>query len=59
MPIIIPTNDQLNKFKAIFDRAVRIQQQKFNGQISKQEAENALEKIQNELDKYVEEMYLE
>jgi len=59
LPIIIPTNDQLNKFKAILDRAVRIQKQKFNGQISKQEAENALEKIQRELDKYVEKIYLE
>jgi len=56
-PIIIPTSEQLKEFKDIFDRAVKIQKQKFSGKISVQEAEINLEEIQKELDKKVLELY--
>jgi hypothetical protein len=58
LPVIIPTNDELKKYKDIFDRAVKIQKDKFAGKISVDEAEKKLTEIQKELDKYVEGMYL-
>jgi hypothetical protein len=59
LPIIIPTDEQLCKYKDIFDSAVKIQKDKFAGKISVDEAEKKLTEIQKELDKYVEGMYLE
>lgn len=56
-PIIIPTPTQLRSFEKIFNRAYDIQKRKFTGEISEQEAEAALEKVQEELDEMVEEMY--
>jgi len=58
LPIIIPTDEQLCKYKDIFDRAVKIQKDKFAGKISVDEAEEKLAEIQKELDKFVEGMYL-
>jgi len=58
-PIIIPSNKQLNIFENIFNHAVEIQKDKFAGKISVDKAEEKLTEIQNELDKFVEEMYLE
>ncbi len=58
LPIIIPTSDQLKAFEAIFHRAYNIQQQKFAGTITEEEAEKQLEDVQKELDKMVEEMYM-
>jgi len=57
LPIIIPTQEQLKEFEAIFDRAVAVQKQKFSGRISEKEAEEKLEKIQIELDEKVLELY--
>ncbi|MFA5493090.1 MAG: restriction endonuclease, partial [Bacteroidales bacterium] len=59
LPIIIPTDEQLCKYKDIFDSAVKIQKDKFAGKISVDEAEEKLTEIQKELDKFVEGMYLE
>jgi hypothetical protein len=59
LPIIIPTDEQLCKYKDIFDRAVKIQKDKFAGKISVDEVEVKLAEIQKELDKFVEGMYLE
>jgi len=56
-PIIIPTQDKLNEFENIFDRAKRVQEEKFSGKISEKEAEERLEKIQKELDEKVLELY--
>jgi len=56
-PIIIPTQEQLKEFEAIFDKAVSVQKQKFSGTISEKEAEEKLEKIQIELDEKVLELY--
>ncbi|HHZ00398.1 MAG TPA: DNA modification methylase, partial [Tissierellia bacterium] len=58
LPIIIPTSEQLKFFENIFNQAVSIQKEKFAENINKQEAEENLDKIQKELDKFVEEMYL-
>ncbi|MDI3545398.1 MAG: hypothetical protein PWP68_815 [Rikenellaceae bacterium] len=58
LPVIIPTDDELKKYKVIFDRAVSIKKDKFAGKIAEDEAEKQLELIQKELDKEVEEMYM-
>jgi uncharacterized ubiquitin-like protein YukD len=56
-PIIIPTPEQLKEFEDIFNRAVSIQKQKFEGKISEEEAEKRLEEIQKELDEKVLKLY--
>jgi len=57
LPIIIPTPEQLKEFELIFDRAKRVQEEKFSGRISEKEAEEKFEKIQMELDEKVWELY--
>jgi hypothetical protein len=57
LPIIIPASEQLKEFELIFDRAKRVQEEKFSGKISEKEAEERLEKIQMELDEKVMELY--
>jgi hypothetical protein len=56
-PIIIPTPEQLKEFELIFDRAKKVQEEKFSDKISEKEAEEKLEKIQIELDEKVWELY--
>jgi len=46
LPIIIPTFEQLKFLEKIFNYAVSIQKEKFADMISKQEAEEKLQKIQ-------------
>ncbi len=58
LPIIIPTFEELKFLEQIFNNAVSIQKAKFTGILSKQEAEEKLQKIQKELDKFVEGMYV-
>lgn len=58
LPIIIPNSDQLRFLENIFNRAVAIQKYKFSKKISEEEAEKELKQIQEELNKFVEEMYL-
>jgi hypothetical protein len=57
LPIIIPTSKQLEEFERIFDRAKKVQEEKFSGRISEKEAEEKLEKIQIELDEKVLDLY--
>jgi hypothetical protein len=57
LPIIIPTPEQLKEFERIFDRAKRVQEEKFSGRISEKEAEEKLNEIQKELDEKVLELY--
>ena len=57
LPIVIPTPEQLKEFELIFDQAKRVQEEKFFGKISENEAEQRLEKIQMELDEKVIELY--
>lgn len=59
IPIVIPTHEQLKQFEDIFDRAYNMQKQKFEGMISERESEEMLIKIQNELDKLVDGIYIE
>jgi hypothetical protein len=56
-PIIIPTPEQLKEFELIFDRAKRVQEEKFSGKITEKEAEERLEEIQKELDEKVLKLY--
>jgi hypothetical protein len=51
-------HDSLRFFENIFNQAVIIQKDKFSKKINELEAERGLNKIQKELDKFVEEMYL-
>jgi len=57
LPIVIPTPEQLKEFELIFDRAKRVQEEKFSGKISEEEAEERLEEIQKELDEKVLKLY--
>jgi len=57
LPIIIPTPEQLKEFERIFDRAKRVQEEKFSGKINEKEAEERLEEIQKELDEKVLKLY--
>jgi len=57
LPIIIPTPEQLKEFELVFDRAKRIQEEKFSGKITEKEAEERLEEIQKELDEKVLKLY--
>jgi hypothetical protein len=57
LPIIIPTPEQLKEFEHIFDRAKRVQEEKFSSKISEKEAEEKLNEIQKELDEKVLELY--
>lgn len=57
LPILIPTESQLNLFEKIFDEAFSIQKEKFSNNISELDANNKLEKIQNKLDNAVNELY--
>jgi hypothetical protein len=57
LPIIIPTSEQLKEFELIFDRAKRVQEEKFSGKITEKEAEERLEEIQKELDEKVLKLY--
>ena len=54
IPIVIPTEEQLAKFEALFDRAYASQQDKF---ISNKNNQKLLEDIQNELDSLIVNLY--
>lgn len=56
-PILIPTENQLEYFKSIFDDAYEIKKKQFAGKITEENAEKLLEPIQNKLDKMVEKLY--
>ena len=57
LPIIIPTSEQLDAFKRLFDRAVIIKKDFFSNKISFEESEILLNKIQKELDDNVQILY--
>jgi hypothetical protein len=57
LPIIIPTQDQLDNFQKLFNDAYEIQLRKFNNEISKNKAEEKLADIQKKLDSYVYQYY--
>jgi hypothetical protein len=57
IPIIIPTDAQLEYFKALFNKALKIREYEYYDKISEQEAETILEEIQKDLDAVVNELY--
>ena len=57
LPIIIPTQDQLDNFQKLFNDAYEIQLQKFDNEISTNKAEEKLADIQKKLDSYVYQYY--
>ena len=58
VPIKIPTEIQRSQFKEIFDKGVKIKKQEFNKEIDENEVEIELNKIQNQLDSMVLELYM-
>ncbi|MDR3287257.1 MAG: hypothetical protein LBT27_07435, partial [Prevotellaceae bacterium] len=57
IPILIPTIEQLQSIKNIFDKAIIIRENESKNLISEQEAEILLDSIQKELDLTVNELY--
>ena len=57
LPVIIPSERQLNTFRDIFFTAEKIKKQQFSDEITPKEAEELLDKIQVQLDLTVCELY--
>lgn len=57
LPVIIPSENQLSGFKYLFNEAVKIKKLQFSNQITKEEAEEKLNPIQEQLDKMVYNLY--
>ena len=57
IPIIVPSYQQLDFFKFISDKALKIKQEESKCLISEKEAENMIYDIQNELDIAVAKLY--
>lgn len=57
LPIVIPSEQELDIFHNIFIAAEEIKKQQFASLLTSQEADNFLIKIQNRLDKTVSELY--
>ncbi len=57
LPIPVPSENQLEKFKHIYEAAESIQKQYFDNILSKEEKEEKLNKIQATLDDYVNILY--
>lgn len=57
LPIKIPSDTELNAFKAKFDECLDIQRQYFNGDLEKPEARKLLKPIELEIDEMVNKLY--
>ncbi len=57
IPIIVPTDEQLYRFEAVFDRAKEIKIKEFASQITKEDADRELDVIQKEVDDMVMDLY--
>lgn len=57
LPVIIPNNNQLEKFDKIFNTAFDIKKQQFAQIISDEKANKLLDSIENNLDNLVNELY--
>jgi len=57
LPIKIPSDDELDAFKAKFDECWDIQQQYFNGDLEKADARKLLKPIELEIDEMVNKLY--
>ena len=50
LPIVIPTQEQLDELESIFNEAYRIQQEKFTKHIAESSTHQSLEALQTRLD---------
>ena len=57
LPIIIPTEQQLNEFEKIFNQAYAMKKKQFAGEISNKEANKKLDEIQKILDEKIYQLY--
>jgi hypothetical protein len=57
IPILVPTASQLEYFKHLFDKSLKIRENESKDIISEKEAEHFLEEIQQELDIAVDKLY--
>lgn len=57
IPLLMPTQNQLNKIKNIFDEAMEIKHKEAANSISENETEELLKIIQKKLDNFVESLY--
>ena len=58
LPIIIPSNEQLEYFHNIFNKAVDIKKKFFNHKINYETAEKLLSEVQAQLNQAVQKLYL-
>jgi hypothetical protein len=57
LPIIIPYNEQLNRFKELYDQALRLKQSTFNDNANETEIEDELFDIEFRINDFVNELY--
>ncbi|MHB2155004.1 Eco57I restriction-modification methylase domain-containing protein [Calditrichota bacterium GD2] len=57
LPIIIPTNEQLQEYKQLFNKAISIKKKQFSGILTSLEADKELDVIQKHLDNMVYKLY--
>ena len=57
IPIIVPSKEQLEHFKSIFDEAYSVKKKQFSSIMSEEEAKDKLNDIQKKLDKLVYKLY--
>jgi uncharacterized membrane protein len=57
LPIIIPSPQQLNEFKDLFNHAYKVKRKQFSGQLSDETANQKLAEIQDDLDLMVYRLY--
>jgi len=57
IPIIIPTKEQINEFRIIFDEAFAIKEKQYSEKIDPEETDICLERLQTKLDKIVYPLY--
>ena len=57
LPVIIPSKEKLKEFETLFNDAVEIKIAQFSNEISNEEAEHKLSKIQEQVDEKVNELY--
>lgn len=57
LPIIIPKKEELNYINGLVERAIKIQEAKFKGEISDKESQFKLFEIQEKVDSFVDKVY--
>ena len=57
IPIIVPSQEQLQEFEDIFDQAYKVKKDQFANKITREEVRSRLRTIQKQLDTKVYELY--